>query len=150
MRYLVEGGPEFVANSGCGRKLAHSRAKFRAYKHLAITQICRLDALIASLQADAALQRRRLLRSRPGPAKDWRGRNLLEVQLAAVAALQAIRVGLVESVMAARRLDGATIHSQTAWRQSLPAGTLCPVVAIVANGGLPGVLIHSSATAPQL
>ncbi|WP_316149624.1 hypothetical protein [Cupriavidus sp. BIC8F] len=90
--------------------------------HQAIINISRLDSLdvlIASLQASVALQRRRLKRNRPGAAEDWRRRNLLEVQLAALAALRAVRFGLVESA-AARRLDGAAIQDQAKWRLSLP------------------------------
>lgn len=101
--------------------------------HLAIINLSRLDILIASLQANAALQRRRLVRSRPAAAKDWRARNLLEVQLAALAALRAIRFSLVESATAPRNLDGAAIYNQAARWQSLPFGALCPVVAVVAN-----------------
>ena len=101
--------------------------------HLAIINLSRLDILIASLQASAALQRRRLVRNRPAAAKDWRARNLLEVQFAALAALRAIRFNLVESALAPRNLDGAAICDQAARRQSLPFGALCPVVAVVAN-----------------
>ncbi|SOZ18692.1 protein of unknown function (plasmid) [Cupriavidus taiwanensis] len=101
--------------------------------HLAIINLSRLDILIASLQANAALQRRRLVRSRPAAAKDGRAQNLLEVQLAALTALRAIRFNLVESAPAPRNVDGAAIFDQAARRQSLPFGALCPVVAAVAN-----------------
>lgn len=111
-----------------------------------VVQIRRVDALLALLHANAAMQRRRLTRRRPGRrTSDIRASDLLETQLTAIAALEAIRVCLTESAIAVEQHSDTPMLGLTAWRQALHPATLCPVVAVVANKMWTAILTGSSA-----